>query len=156
MVHKMVNEFEIKTLPAQPALLIRAHTSARELGKMLVPAFAAIRQYLETLTEQPAGAPFAAYYNDDMQNLDVGIGVPVARALPAHDTIQAGEIPAGEYAMCLYTGPYAHLSEAYRALAQWLEENGRHTTRAAYEIYLDDAAATPHAELRTRVMQPLA
>ena len=151
----MVTDFEIQARPAQPALIIRAHTSMRELGKILAPSFAAILHYMDSLGEAPAGAPFAAYYNDDMQNLDVGIGVPIAHALSARDNIEAGEIPAGTYGACLYTGSYAHLAEAYNALDAWLAEHGHATTRAAYEMYLDNAATTPHAQLRTIVMRPL-
>ena len=47
-----------------------------------VAAVLEIAQYLAEQSEQPAGAPFVAYYNMDMQNLDVEIGFPVTACLP--------------------------------------------------------------------------
>jgi effector-binding domain-containing protein len=107
------------------------------------------------LGEQPAGPFFAVYYNDDMQNLDVGIGFIVSQLLPGKDEIQPSEIPAGSYAACLYTGPYSHIKEAYDTLGKWLQDNGRQATQVAYEMYLDDPSKTLPAQLRTIVMQPL-
>jgi len=67
-------------------------TMAQVLGK----AYGAIAQYLGELGEQPAGPPFVAYYNMDMQALDVEIGFPVSRKLSGKGDIQASEIPGGK------------------------------------------------------------
>jgi effector-binding domain-containing protein len=151
----MVSDLEIKSLSAQPALLIRTHTLARQLGHVLAPSFATVLQYLGELGESPAGPSFAVYYNNDMANLDVGIGFPVAKALSGKGEIQASEIPAGKYATCLYTGPYSHIRAAYTALTQYLQENHVEATIQAYEMYLDDPSKTPPEELKTTVMLPL-
>lgn len=151
----MVTDPEIKTLPAQPTLVVRTHAPVKQLGQVVGAAFGAVIQYLGELGEQPAGPSFAVYYNSDMQNLDMEIGFPVARALPGNGEIQAGEIPAGRYATCLYTGPYSNFAEAYAALSKWLEEQGQRVTEVAYEMYLDDPSITPHDRLRTILMQPL-
>lgn len=151
----MVSDFEIKALPAQPALLRRTRASVKQLGQVLGAGFGAVLTYLGELGEQPAGPSFAVYYNDDMQNLDMGIGFAVSKPLPGKGEIQAGEIPAGKYATCLYTGPYSRIAEAYEALSKWLREQGQEVTDVAYEMYLDDPSRTAPDRLRTVVMQPL-
>jgi effector-binding domain-containing protein len=129
--------------------------SVQELGKALGDAYGAIAQYLGELGECPAGPPFSVYYNQDMQDLDVEIGFPVARELPDRGDIHASQIPGGRMATCLYTGPYTGMAPAYTALSQWMEENGHQPTGVAYEIYLSDPDETPPEELQTQIAFPL-
>jgi effector-binding domain-containing protein len=146
---------EIKEQSTQPALSIRTRTSVEHLPQVFGGAFGAIAQYLGELGEQPAGPPFAAYYNMDMQDLDVEIGVLVTKSLPGKDDIKASEIPGGQVATCLHTGPYSEIEPAYNALSQWMKENGYEATGVAYEMYLDDPAETPPQELKTQILFPL-
>jgi effector-binding domain-containing protein len=146
---------DVKEQATQPTLAIRTRTAVQELGRVLGEAYGTIAQYLGQLGEQPAGPPFAAYYNMDMQDLDVEIGFPVARELPSQGDIQASEIPGGKVATCLYTGPYSDIEPAYNALSRWVEENGYGTTGVAYEVYLSDPQETPPEELQTQIVFPL-
>jgi len=146
---------EYRELPAQPTLAVRVRTRVDELPEVLGQWYGAIAGYLVELGEQPAGAPFAAYYNLDMQDLEVGIGFPVARSLPGKGQIQPGEIAGGSYATCLYTGPYSELGTAYDALNQWMADNGYTPSGLVYEIYLNDSAQTPPQELQTLILYPL-
>ena len=97
---------EVVEQPPQPTLSIRTTTHVKDLPQELGKAYGAVGLYLGQLGEQPAGAPFTAYFNMDMSNLEVEIGFPVSSALPDKDKIQSGEIPGGRIARCLYTGPY--------------------------------------------------
>ena len=117
--------------------------------------FDAVLKYLGELGEPPAGVPFAAYFNMDMQNLDMEIGFPVARLLPGKVEIQASQIPGGIVATCLYTGPYNELASAYDALHQHVQEAGFTPTGAAYEMYLNDPTQTPPQELQTLILFPI-
>jgi effector-binding domain-containing protein len=146
---------EIKQQPAQPALIIRTRTPVQDLSQVLGKAYGAIAQYLGELREQPAGPPFTAYYNMDMQNLDVEIGFPVSKKLPGRGDILASEIPGGKLATCLHTGPYSEVEPAYNALSQWIKDNGHEATGVAYEMYLNDPAQTPPQELQTQIALPL-
>ena len=146
---------EVKEQSAQPTLSIRTRTSVQNLPQVFGKAYGAIAQYLGGLGEQPAGPPFAAYHNMDMQNLDVEIGFPVSRRLPGEGGIQAGEIPGGRAATCLYTGPYSEIELAYNALTQWIKDNGYEIAGVAYEMYLNDPSQTPPQELKTQILFPL-
>ncbi len=143
---------ELKEQAAQPTLSIRTRTPVQNLPQALGQAYGAIAQYLGELGEQPAGAPFTAYYNMDMQDLDIEIGFPVSKKLAGRGAIQSAEIPAGKYATCLYTGPYGEISPAYDALSQWVKDHGLEATGLAYEMYLNDPAQTPPQELQTQVV----
>lgn len=147
---------EILDQPSQPTLSARTTTSVQGLQQFLGEAYGAVMQYLAELGEQPVGAPFAAYYNMDMEKLEVEAGFPVSRAVPARGTVEPGEMPAGNYASCVYTGPYHEIGPgAYEALSRFVAESGYEATGVAYEVYLNDPSETPPEQLQTQVLFPL-
>jgi effector-binding domain-containing protein len=146
---------EVKEQPVQKTLSIRTRAAVQDLPQVFGEGYRKIAQYLGELDEQPIGPPFAAYYNMDMDNLDVELGFPMARTLPGRSEIKAGEIPGGRMATCLYTGPYSEIEPAYNALAEWMKDNGYEATGVSYELYLNDPTETPSAELQTQIIFPL-
>jgi effector-binding domain-containing protein len=146
---------EIKELQAQPVLSIRARCAVQELPKLLGISFGAIAQHLGSLGENPAGAPFVAYYNMEMQNLDVEIGFPVAHSFSDQGNIQPNQIFGGKFATCLFVGPYSDVGPAYDALTQFVKAQGCEATGAAYEFYLNDPQTVQPAELQTQIYFPL-
>jgi effector-binding domain-containing protein len=136
---------EIKELPDTPTLSIRTRTAVQELPKTMHKAYGAIVQHLGEIGEQPESPAYAAYYNMDMQNLDVEMGFPVSKQLPGKNDVKASNIPAGKYASSVFTGPYSEFEPAYNALSQWIKENGYEVTGTAYELYqlLNSPARAP-------------
>ncbi|MFW9894760.1 MAG: GyrI-like domain-containing protein [Candidatus Thorarchaeota archaeon] len=102
--------------------------------------------------QTPAGVPFAGYFNLDMQNMDVEIGIPISKEIFEKEDMRISEIPAGKYASCMYIGPYDKIEPAYNALTEWIEENEYETSGIAYELYIDDPGSTPSEELRTQIL----
>jgi effector-binding domain-containing protein len=151
----MTYHCELLERPTQASLSIRTRTSVGDLPEVLAKAFGTIAGYLGEIGDEPAGPPFTAYYNMDMQDLDVEIGFPVSNQLPGREEISAGEIPGGKYATCLYTGPYKDIEPAYTALSEWIKAQGYEATGAAYELYLNDPSQTPPEELQTQILFPL-
>ncbi len=148
-------ECQINERAAQPVLSIRTRTSLAKIQQTLGYAYGAVAQYLGEMGEQHAGAPFAAYYNMDMQDLDVEAGFPVARALPGRADIQSTEIPAGPQGSVVYAGAYEGIKQAYDALAQYAQEHGYAPSGVCYEVYLTDPMQTPPEQLMTQIMFPL-
>ncbi len=146
---------EIKELPVQPVLSIRAKSAVQELPQLLGASFGAIAQHLGSLEENPAGAPFVAYYNMDMQNLDIEIGFPVSHPLTGQGNVQPSQIFGGKVATCLYVGPYSDVGPAYDALTQFVKAQGCEATGVAYEFYLNDPQTVQPAELQTQIYFPL-
>lgn len=146
---------ELLDRPAQPTLVIRTRAAVQNLPQVIGPAYGAVFQYAGRLGVQPSGAPFVAYHNMDMQDLDMEIGFPFAQKLPGEGQVLAGEIPGGKAAACLHVGPYDQLGAAYEALHQWMQANGHVPAGVAYEFYLNDPQGTPPAELQTQLVFPL-
>jgi Transcriptional regulator, effector-binding domain/component len=115
-----------------------------------------ILQYLASQGEKPTGDAFIAYYNVDMQDLDIEIGFPVSRSLPAKGEIQSRVIPASRVATCLYTGLYSKMAPACEVLETWIKENGFQPAGMVYEVYLNSPAEVPPEELKTQIVFPLA
>jgi effector-binding domain-containing protein len=151
----MIAECQIVELPLQQTLSARLRTPVEELPQNFGRIYGALFQYLEELGEPPAGMPFAAYYNMDMKDMDVEIGVAVLKTLPSRGELQPGTIPAGRFVTTEFTGPYDALGAAYEALTAYAEAQGLEPSGVAYEYYLNDPNQEPHEEPRTRIAFPV-
>lgn len=127
----------------------------RNSPKVLGVTFEKFEKRFKELGEEPAGAPFVAYYNMNMFSLDIEIGFPVSKVLPNDQEIKAGKIPAGKFAVVMHQGPYNKIRPAYDALKQFIKAQGKEATGVAYEYYLNDPEITKPDELLTRVVFPL-
>jgi len=150
-------EYEFKTIEMLPqtALSIHTRTSVDQLPEVLDRVCGTVFQHLNELGEQPTGPAYVAYYNMDMQDLDIEAGFPVARALPVKGEVQVSALPGGKAATCIHTGPYDQLPSAYNALLAWMQEQGLEATGTVYEFYLNDPSQTMLEELKTQILYPL-
>jgi effector-binding domain-containing protein len=146
---------EIKEQTMQPTLTVRTRTPIDELPQLLGESYGKIGAYLAELGEGPAGAPFAAYFNMDMLNLDVEIGFPVSKQIQGKGDIQASQVPGGKQGVALHTGRYGDITPAYDALTEFVKEQGFEPTGVSYEFYLNDPEETPPEELQTQIVFPL-
>ncbi len=67
------------------------------------------------------------------------------------------EIPAGDYAVTMFKGPYGDLESAYTALAEeWLPQSGRQPdARPCVEVYHNSPQDTAPEELLTEIHFPI-
>jgi effector-binding domain-containing protein len=151
----MSYQCELLDRTEQPVLSVRARGAVKDLPAIMGRSYGAIGAYLGRMGQMPAGAPFVAYHNQDMQNLDLEIGFPVAKHLPGQGEIQSGKMPAGKAASCLHIGPYDKIKPAYQALGQWMQSKGYQGTGVCYEIYLNDPQQTPPEQLQTQILFPI-
>ncbi|MDD4170480.1 MAG: GyrI-like domain-containing protein [Desulfotomaculaceae bacterium] len=151
----MKYQFELNEQEAQPALTIRSRTAVENLPKLIGEAYGKIMRYMGELGEQPAGAPYTAYFNMDMQDLDVEMGFPVAKTLPGQGEVKAGVIPAGRYVTCMYKGPYSKMEEPYNEINKWMAENGYEPSGMSYEYYYNSPEEAPESEILTKIAIPL-
>jgi effector-binding domain-containing protein len=146
---------EIKEQLPQPSLCVRTRTPLEKLPEAIGRYIMVIAQYLGEIGEQPAFAPYVAYFNMDMADLDVEIGFPVAKKLPGKDEIKPGEVPGGKVGTCMYTGPYQEMPPAYEALTKLVNEKGLEPTGVSYEFYFNGPMDTEPANFKTLIMFPL-
>ncbi len=137
---------------AQPVLGIRTHTPVEKLPETLGKCYASIGQYMAGLGEALAVIPYVAYFNMDMQDLDIEVGFKVTKPMPGMDPIQAGSLPNLPVAACTYTGPYPEMKSAYDELNRWIEEKGLQASGLVYEFYFNDPATTPPEALKTQIV----
>ena len=147
----MAYVFEVIEAQAQPALAIRTVTSVDHLPEEIGKAYGAIAAYLAEKGEQPQGPAFVAYYNMDMQKLDVEIGFPVAKEIAGSGDVLGTHIPAGRKATCMYKGPYKDMAATYAALTRWIDDNGYVPTGVVYEFYYNSPDQVPESELLTKI-----
>lgn len=103
---------------------------------------------------QPSGMPYAAYYNQDMQNLDLEIGFPVSTSITDNGEVKSGELPGGLWATLMNIGPYDSVGPAYETLTKAIAERGSTVAGPVYEFYFD-GPETPPEEIRTLVAFPI-
>src|SRR5579859_321012 len=147
----MEYQVEVGDRPAKITLGIRKHSAAEALPQVIPQTCGAIMQYMGQSAQQAIEDAFVAYYNMDMQNLDVEIGFTTTKEMPEQDNIQRGSIPAGKAASVLHVGPYDGLGAAHDALHRWMAEKGYEKASGYYELYLNDPQTTPPEALKTEV-----
>lgn len=148
----MQYQFVLEEKESQPTISIRTRSGVEDLPQVLGQAYESIMNYLLEIRVQPSGAPYAGYFNMDMQDLDIEVGFPVVQAITGKDEFIPSEIPAGKQVSCLYTGPYNQVESAYNAIIEWIDNNGYIPTGCCYEFYLNDPTETPENELLTKIV----
>lgn len=146
---------EVKEQPATHVLAVRTRTAVQNLPGVLGDCYRKIMLYLMELGQQPAGAPYVAYFNMDMNDLDIEAGYPVASTLPGREDMQPGEFPAGKTLSTLHTGPYDQMAAAYNEMNAWIQANHQQPTGTVYEFYLNNPAEVTPGELQTQIVMPL-
>ena len=133
--------------------LSQRHVAAvDQLPLVIGKAYEAIFSYLYERGDQPADMPFVAYYNMDMDALEVEIGVPVSREFDGTEDIQSGEIPAGKKVAAMLQGPYSDLTKLYDAMNQWMANRAIEPTGVVYEFYYNSPEEVLESELLTKVV----
>ena len=139
----------------QDTLIVRTRSKVTELAKLVDDVYNKIFSYLKELNELPADVPFIKYYNIDMNDLDVEIGVPVLKQLPSRDKIKAGRMPGGKEVMCVFRGSYADTETTYGEMAAFAADSGLRLSGTATEYYFNSPAEVPESELITKIVMPV-
>lgn len=142
---------EVKQQQAMPAVSIRTTTSISNLPATIGQSYEAIGKHLVENGVHPCGAPFAIYYNMDINDLDVEMGFPVSSKISEKGKIKNSVIPQGKVLSFTHVGPYTNLESAYNEAFEWIKANNIETSGIVCEFYPNDPAVTPPAELITEI-----
>jgi effector-binding domain-containing protein len=148
-------KIEVKEETTQPVLAVRFRSSVEELPAQLGRIYGSIINYIQGSGGTTPLIPYVAYFNMDMQDLDLEAGFTVTEAISGEGEIVAGEIPAGKQVFCTHKGPYAASEAAYKEMTEWMQKNQCIPTGVAYEFYLNSQEEVPESELLTRIIFPL-
>lgn len=147
---------ELANQAAQPTIYIRTRMTLENMTETFDTCYGKLMAYLSELGEPLAGAPYAAYYNSDMNDMDTEIGIPVAKPLPENGEINAGSImPFEKVITATHKGSYSTLSETYDALYKHLADNKFSMIGPHYDFYISDPANIPENEMLTKVVLPV-
>lgn len=149
----MIGQPRIEERAAQQYVGIRVQVPIRELPNTIPQRLRDLFSWLGRQGVGPAGAPFIRYHVIDMERLlDVELGVPVETVLSGDGEIRPGELPAGRYAVLIYTGRDNGI-EGNKVLLDWGKEQGLawdwwrdpngDAFGARYESFLSDPSEQP-------------
>jgi effector-binding domain-containing protein len=120
----MFTEPKVEQRAEQPYMGMRTQVPMQKFGEVIPQFLNEVFGWLSEQGVQPAGAPLMRYYVINMNSdMDIEIGVPVAKALSGSGRVQAAVIPAGRYASLIYTGNDNGMA-GNKALLEWIEEKG--------------------------------
>jgi len=151
----MENGIMLVALDSQPVLSVRRQTKLENLPQVIGQAYGLIMEHLNRIGVQPVDAPYTAYYNLDMNDLDVEMGFPVAEMQEDEGDINAGRLPACQAVTCMYQGAYADMNDIYEKIFRWMEENNCKATGVYYEYYYNSPNEVPESELLTKIVIPV-
>lgn len=134
------------------ALAIRFVTSVKEIPVHIGDAYAKLGAFCAEKKVELTGAPYAAYYNMDMDALDTEAGFPVASPVQGRGDIKAVTIQGGKAAITIHTGPYTAMQPAYEAILKYIAEKNEKPTSVVYEFYLNDPQTVAPADLKTQIV----
>lgn len=143
--------FQIVETEKQPALVVKKTISVREMPQVVGEAYRMIVNYIISMGEEPLGPAFIAYYNMDMEHLEVEIGFPTLKVIQGSGGIVSTMLPAGKKAVGYHKGAYGEIAPVYDKLAAWAVEKGHMPSGIAYEHYFNSPGEIPESELLTRV-----
>ncbi len=150
----MSRNVSVQKRTERPSAAIRVRGAVEQLPSIFAEGFTEIVTYLERAGVAPTGAPYATYFNRDMQDLDIELGFPVARPVAGEGRIQSSSIPGGDWLIAMHVGPYDQVGPVYDEIEREAAESGRELVGTAYEFYFDPAE-TPPEETRTEIGMPL-
>lgn len=140
---------------AEESLYIRIKASIEELPSVVGLGYGKICEYLAEMGEEPCGLPYIAYHNLDANCLDMEIGFPVTKQIPAKSEIKSGYTVYGLCLETMYKGPYSALLMTFDYLNDWMAENGYEPVGPRYEYFYNSSRKVPADELLTRIIIPV-
>jgi len=146
---------EIRNVQERHIAAVRTRTPVEKLTEIMGACYGEVIGCISSQNLQPAGPPFAIYYNMDMADLDVEIGFPVASKITECGRVKPGIIPGGRAAVDLHVGPYDKIGDTYERLTSFLKDQAVEPDSFSYEYYLNDPAETAPEDLKTEIYFPL-
>jgi effector-binding domain-containing protein len=146
---------EIRDVSEQTTACINTTTSLTELPKVLGEGYGEIMGLIGKQGLTPEGPPYVLYRNEDMENLDIELGIPVAGDVDPEGRVVSGKLPGGKTAVAVHTGPYDTIGSTYEKLTGFIKEQGYEPEGLCWESYVDDPGIVPPEELKTEVFFPL-
>lgn len=146
--------------PIGPLQVIGVRTScgAADIGSSMEQAFAKLHDALERLSLPQDGPLLSVYHKVDLKrrvfDYTAGCVVPEGTSVPSE--LSSWSLPAVRALKVEHIGSYRHLGNAWSAAHQHVRYKKLRQSKAdTFEIYRNNPAETPEAELHTDLYLPL-
>lgn len=152
-----MSTLQLMSLDARPFVGVRREVPVTELATFFAEVLPKVMAWVAGKGLEPASRPMAMWCAMDMETgiADCHAGCFLHEAVDGEGEITAGVAPACEALVTTHSGPYDSVGQSWMAAYAEAKALGR-APGAGWEIYVDDPADTPAAELRTRIHLPLA
>ena len=148
--------FIIRSIPRRDTAVVAVRSSRNDISDAMGEAFGKTFHALAEARVEPAGPPFARYFNMD-EPFEFEAGVTVAAPFAGTAEVKPGQIGGLKAAVGMHIGPYETLAQTYAAMTAWIEGLGRSVTGPMWEIYLTDPTAEPDPQRwKTEIFIPVA
>jgi AraC family transcriptional regulator len=152
----MAEEVEVRSLPAQRALVVHARATTDTIKERMFDAYGAVMRHVADTGAEVVGPPFVLYPEPIEGEFALAVGMPVAPGTAPGEDVAVEEFPAVEAATLLRKGSYEALEPSWRRLMDWLPAHGRRLGGAPREVYLNDPGQAEEGERLTELVMPLA
>jgi DNA-binding transcriptional MerR regulator len=150
-------EVEFRSIPATPALAVRATVTAEESWAWGTGAFEDIYGQIAAAGLSPAGpggALFPAGFFE-LEQAELTAFVPVREALQADGRVRSLTIPGVEAAVMLHSGPLGDIDQTYGRLGTVVAERAIGVDGPIREYYLVPFAEPDLSQHRTQICWPV-
>ena len=152
----MALEFKLERREPRRAAVIRMKMAQPEIGEKIGPPFGEVFGWLAKNGLPPAGPPFLRLMTLGSPEMDVEVGCPFSGEASGEGRLQVTELPGGEVATTVASGPYSDLPQAHMELAAWIAQQWRTIRGAPWESYLNDPSTEPDpAKWLTEICYPV-
>lgn len=149
---------DIKQAPAVQVATWTTTTTMVTVAETVDRGFATVMAAIGKMGTHPAGVPFIVYHEmfDETTPGTIQICIPVPAGTTGEvDGVAFTTVGASSVASTTHRGPYTTISQAYDAVAAWVQEQGHGFAGPPREVYITDPRTVREEDLRTEVQFPV-
>lgn len=154
-----VPEPETVYVSARPMVYVArsAGHEPEDIAAKMGEAFQILGEFMAKNAIQPLGPPMTVYTGRSKDGMTMNVGLPVAPPALVHvdGELKAGVTPTGRALKLVHRGPYSGIAARYEAMRAYLRDHDLPASGLAWEVYLNDPAATPEEALVTEIYMRL-
>jgi effector-binding domain-containing protein len=132
-----LSEIMVDELDEVKTMVIMEEGNMEDMEEMMSDGFDKLYGKIMEQGIEPAGSPFAYYFDWDEASgsFKMYLGVPVDEPGEASNGLMPKVIPAMKAIVAMHYGSYDYFMETYEALEKYAENNGLETKGESFEIY---------------------
>lgn len=149
---------QLVTVTAQDFAYVDPETSDDDvsIGKAVADAQAVVSAFLKRNALTPAGPLLSITQKQENDKISLRVGIPYTGATPTTQIeVKTGKTPGGLALKVINVGSREAMRPVYARIDAYMAAHRLERTGGSWEIFLDDPATTPPAQMRTAIYYPL-